>query len=114
MSTDTIDSAVELSTGDALLIIDIQRDFLPGGALAITRGDTVVPVLNRYATAFHSRHLPVFATRDWHPADHCSFHKSGGPWPPHCRKADVAGRKASLSHTRPQWGDAGRSDCASP
>ncbi|MCH8932847.1 MAG: isochorismatase family protein, partial [Nitrospinae bacterium] len=70
--------------GDALLIVDVQNDFLPGGSLAVPQGDDVVPVLNRYAALFRARHLPVFASRDWHPADHCSFAEQGGPWPPHC------------------------------
>lgn len=68
--------------GDALLIVDVQNDFLPGGSLAVPRGDEVVPVLNRYLRAFAA--LPVYATRDWHPARHCSFREQGGPWPPHC------------------------------
>jgi nicotinate phosphoribosyltransferase len=69
---------------DALLIVDAQNDFLPGGRLAVPQGDDVVPVLNRYSTAFRTRHLPIFASRDWHPANHCSFTEQGGPWPPHC------------------------------
>src|SRR5574337_986891 len=68
--------------GDALLIVDVQNDFLPGGSLAVPRGDEVVLVLNRYLRAFQN--LPVYATRDWHPARHCSFKAQGGPWPPHC------------------------------
>jgi nicotinamidase/pyrazinamidase len=70
--------------GDALIVVDVQNDFLPGGALAVPDGDAVVPVLNRYIDLFETRGLPVFATRDWHPADHCSFAAQGGPWPPHC------------------------------
>jgi nicotinamidase/pyrazinamidase len=70
--------------GDALIIVDVQNDFLPGGSLAVPRGDEVVPALNRYLALFQSRGLPVFATRDWHPEDHCSFKPQGGPWPPHC------------------------------
>jgi hypothetical protein len=73
-----------LQDGDALLIVDVQRDFLPGGALAVPDGDAVVPALSECARAFAERHLPVFASRDWHPADHCSFREHGGPWPPHC------------------------------
>lgn len=68
--------------GDALLIVDVQNDFLPGGSLAVPRGEEVVPVLNRYLKIFAA--LPVYATRDWHPAQHCSFRAQGGPWPPHC------------------------------
>lgn len=76
--------AAELREGDALIIVDVQRDFLPGGSLAVAEGDAVVPVLNRVIDAFVQRGLPVFATRDWHPTDHCSFRAQGGPWPPHC------------------------------
>ena len=68
----------------ALLIVDVQRDFLPGGALAVPLGDEVVPVLSRVAAAFAAANRPVIASRDWHPADHCSFAAQGGPWPPHC------------------------------
>jgi len=74
----------ELKEHDALVIVDVQKDFLPGGALAVPRGDEVVPLLNRYIEKFRSCSLPVFATRDWHPPDHCSFQSRGGPWPPHC------------------------------
>lgn len=70
--------------GDALLLVDVQADFLPGGSLAVPRGDEVVPVLNRYIALFRQAGLPVVATRDWHPPDHCSFRARGGPWPPHC------------------------------
>ncbi len=70
--------------GDALLIVDVQNDFLPGGSLAVPRGDKVVPVLNRYIGEFLAHDLPVYATRDWHPERHCSFRAQGGPWPPHC------------------------------
>ena len=70
--------------GDALLIVDVQNDFLPGGSLAVPRGDEVVTVLNRYLDIFAMQNLPVYATRDWHPEHHCSFRAQGGPWPPHC------------------------------
>jgi nicotinamidase/pyrazinamidase len=70
--------------GDALLLVDVQRDFLPGGALAVPGGERVLAPLARGVAAFVARALPVFASRDWHPADHCSFAAAGGPWPPHC------------------------------
>jgi nicotinamidase/pyrazinamidase len=73
-----------LQAGDALVVVDVQRDFLPGGALGVPEGDRVAPVLNRYIARFRARGLPIVFTRDWHPADHCSFHAQGGPWPPHC------------------------------
>ncbi len=75
---------ISISSGDALIVVDVQNDFLPGGSLAVPRGDEVVPVLNRYLAAFTARELLIYATRDWHPADHCSFKARGGPWPPHC------------------------------
>lgn len=70
--------------GDALIIVDVQRDFLPGGSLAVPEGDRVVTVLSRCAALFARLGLPVVATRDWHPAGHVSFRARGGPWPPHC------------------------------
>jgi nicotinamidase/pyrazinamidase len=70
--------------GDALVLVDVQRDFLPGGALGVPGGDAVVPALNAYIETFSRLGLPLFATRDWHPPQHCSFHAQGGPWPPHC------------------------------
>ncbi len=75
---------ISLDTGDALLIVDVQNDFLPGGSLAVPHGDTIVPVLNDYIQHFTTRGLPVYASRDWHPPAHCSFIDQGGPWPAHC------------------------------
>jgi len=77
-------SLIRIAAGDGLVVVDVQNDFLPGGALAVPGGDRVVPVLNRYLALFNERSLPIFATRDWHPANHCSFQDHGGPWPPHC------------------------------
>jgi nicotinamidase/pyrazinamidase len=73
-----------MAEGDALLIIDVQNDFCPGGALAVPEGDEVVPVLNRYIEVFRERGLPVYASRDWHPEETDHFESGGGPWPPHC------------------------------
>lgn len=69
---------------DALVIVDVQNDFCPGGALAVPEGDRVVPVLNRYAEQFARHGAPVFASRDWHPARTRHFQAGGGAWPPHC------------------------------
>ncbi len=69
---------------DALLITDIQIDFLPGGALPVAGGDEIIPVLNEYARRFEAVKAHVFASRDWHPPNHISFKAQGGPWPPHC------------------------------
>ena len=82
---------LSLHVSDALIAVDVQNDFLPGGSLAVAQGDEVVPILNDYIHRFASKGLPVFATRDWHPADHCSFRERGGPWPSHC----IAGTKGA-------------------
>lgn len=73
-----------LTQGDALVVTDVQRDFLPGGSLAVAGADEIIPRLNAYIASFDARHLPIFFTRDWHPSEHCSFVAAGGPWPPHC------------------------------
>jgi nicotinamidase/pyrazinamidase len=75
---------IEPSQGDALIIVDVQYDFLPGGALAVPESDQILPVLNKYIEIFEKRGLPIYMTRDWHPANHCSFKEYGGPWPSHC------------------------------
>lgn len=68
----------------ALIVTDIQNDFLPGGALAVPRSDEVIAILNRYIERFQKAGAVVVATRDWHPPRHSSFQAQGGPWPPHC------------------------------
>ncbi len=68
----------------ALLVVDVQNDFCPGGSLAVKHGDWVVPKLNRVIEAFQKARLPIFYTRDWHPRDHMSFKSQGGIWPVHC------------------------------
>jgi nicotinamidase/pyrazinamidase len=70
--------------GDALIVADVQNDFLPGGSLEVAHADEIVPLLNRYVRAAKRKMLPIFAIRDWHPANHCSFRSQGGSWPPHC------------------------------
>ncbi len=78
----------------ALLVVDVQNDFCPGGALAVPEGDRVIPVLNRLAVTFAAKGLPVYASRDWHPADTTHFRAFGGPWPEHC----VAGSAGAELH----------------
>jgi nicotinamidase/pyrazinamidase len=68
----------------ALLIVDVQNDFCPGGALAVAGGDEVVPVMNRYAEAFAAAGRLVIADRDYHPGRTTHFVQFGGAWPPHC------------------------------
>jgi len=67
----------------ALILVDIQNDFCPGGALAVSEGDQIVPAVNRLIPKFPL----VISTQDWHPANHISFKERGGPWPPHCVQA---------------------------
>lgn len=75
---------IRLQAGDALLVVDVQNDFLPGGALAVPEGDQIIPVLRDYLAKFESRGRPIYASRDWHPPNHCSFREQGGIWPVHC------------------------------
>jgi nicotinamidase/pyrazinamidase len=72
--------AVEITDADALIVVDVQNDFCPGGALAVPDGDAVVHVINGIAPIFSV----VFATQDYHPPGHSSFVEQGGPWPVHC------------------------------
>jgi nicotinamidase/pyrazinamidase len=97
-------TALSLNSGDALILVDVQNDFLPGGALAVPHGDEVVPVLNRYLALLRRHGLPVYASRDWHPIRHCSFTAQGGPWPPHC----VAGSDGAAFSADLALGDAAR------
>lgn len=83
---------IKLLKSDALIIVDVQKDFCPGGSLAVPSGDEIVPVLNEYIEIFNKSSLQIFATRDWHPVNHISFKAYGGPWPPHCIK-DTQGAK---------------------
>jgi nicotinamidase/pyrazinamidase len=78
----------------ALLVVDMQIDFCPGGSLAVPGGDAIIPVINRYIELFRSRGLPVIATRDWHHPVTRHFREFGGLWPPHC----VQGSAGALFH----------------
>ena len=75
---------ITLGLKTALVVVDVQNDFCPGGALPVPEGDTVIPVLNEYVKHFQAAGAPIIFTRDWHPPDHLSFKAQGGPWPPHC------------------------------
>ena len=74
----------------ALLVVDVQNDFTPRGALGVPQGDRIIPVLNKYIKLFSGKNLPVFASRDWHPKKTTHFKKFGGVWPVHCLQ-DSAG-----------------------
>jgi nicotinamidase/pyrazinamidase len=78
----------------ALLLVDLQRDFFPGGALGVKDADPLVPVVNELIRRFRGRDLPIILTRDWHTPSHVSFKERGGPWPPHC----VAGTDGASFH----------------
>ena len=73
-----------MKTKKALLIIDLQNDFCPGGALAVPEGDKIVSNLNQYIEIFSKNKLAIFASRDWHPKQTSHFKDQGGLWPPHC------------------------------
>lgn len=70
----------EIQPDDALVVVDVQHDFLPGGALGVAEGDRIFAPIAALAPKFPR----VYATRDWHPADHTSYAQYGGPWPVHC------------------------------
>ena len=75
---------INIGNHTALVVVDIQNDFCPGGALPVPDGDQVVPAINKYIQLFRSANAQIIYTRDWHPSDHSSFKTQGGPWPPHC------------------------------
>jgi nicotinamidase/pyrazinamidase len=68
----------------ALLVVDVQNDFCPGGSLPVQDGDRVVPVLNNFISRFEAEGQPIFFSRDWHPPRTTHFQAQGGPWPEHC------------------------------
>lgn len=84
-------------TKAALVITDFQRDFCPGGSLAVRGGDEIGEVINRLAPHFHV----VVATKDWHPPDHMSFQEQGGPWPVHCVQGTVGAQLHPSLDTAP-------------
>ncbi len=69
---------------EALIVVDMQRDFMPGGALPVPEGDKIIPKVNEYIRKFKEKGALIVATRDWHPPNHISFKEQGGPWPRHC------------------------------
>ncbi|HYX29941.1 MAG TPA: isochorismatase family protein [Pyrinomonadaceae bacterium] len=75
---------MENSSKKALIVVDVQNDFCPGGSLAVAHGDEVVAPLNKLIREFLDRNEPVFKTRDWHPAQTKHFAAYGGVWPLHC------------------------------
>ncbi len=72
--------SIAIAPDDALIVVDVQHDFMPGGALGVPEGERILAPINALVPRFGR----VYATRDWHPADHSSFAAAGGPWPVHC------------------------------
>lgn len=79
-------SPQKLGPKDSFVVVDVQVDFCPGGALPAPEGDRVVPVLNDWIAAAQRGGAKIVASRDWHPPGHCSFQEQGGAWPVHCVK----------------------------
>ena len=91
---------MKIASNDALLVVDVQNDFIPGGALSVVDGDQIIPEINRISKIFQKNNSAVILTQDWHPKDHQSFataHEGKNPfdpfqgpglgpvlWPPHC------------------------------
>lgn len=81
-------------TPAALLVVDVQRDFCPGGALPACTCEQILPAVNGYIRAAHAAAMPIYASRDWHPEVTTHFAPYGGEWPPHC----VQGSEGAAFH----------------
>jgi len=79
----------------ALLLVDLQNDFFPGGVLGVPEADGLIPLINTYIKHFSRQGWAILATRDWHPANHSSFTEQQGPWPVHC----VQGSRGAQFHS---------------
>ena len=77
---------------DALIVLDVQRDFCFGGALPIRGADEIVPVINHLIEEAADEGALIVASRDWHPKKHVSFHSRGGPWPEHCIQGEAGSK----------------------
>jgi len=87
--------AKPLGAKDALILVDVQRDFCPGGALPVPDGQAVVEPLNAWIARARQGAALVVASRDWHPRGHPSFKDAGGPWPTHCLQDTPGARFAA-------------------
>jgi len=85
-----------ITSSDTLVVVDMQHDFLPGGAFGVDEGDATIEGICELIQKFHNAGATVIATRDYHPKDHCSFDTHGGPFPPHC----IMGTRGSFLHPR--------------
>lgn len=86
---------------DAVLIIDVQKDYFHGGALEIDDADKIIPILNQWIETAFLKDIPVYLSRDWHPINHPSFKQYGGQWLPHCIQ-DTDGARFHPSLKRPE------------
>lgn len=86
----------EVASHSVLLVVDVQRDFCPGGALPAPTGERIVPAINAYLAEARALAMPIYASRDWHPAVTTHFKPYGGEWPPHC----VQGSPGAAFHPR--------------
>ena len=86
--------SVQPQPGDALLVVDMQNDFHAGGSLSVPDAEAIIAPVNSYLELFARAGLPIYASRDYHPADHTSFVANGGQWPAHC----VAGSNGAEFH----------------
>lgn len=77
-------TCTDMRRGDAMIVVDVQNDFCPGGALGVPDGDAIVEPINECIAEAEQAGALVVATGDLHPRDHVSFESRGGPWPPHC------------------------------
>ncbi len=84
-----------------LLLVHLQNDFCPGGALPVPEGDHVIPIANAWIRVFAGQGYGLVATRDWHPSNHCSFQEQGGPWPPHCVQGSLGAQLHPDLHMPP-------------
>ena len=91
-----INKRIEITKRDALIVVDVQKDFLSGGSLPVPKGEKILPFLNYYLKLFTKSEGKVFATRDWHPINHISFKKQSGIWPSHC----ISGTKGAEFHPK--------------
>ena len=94
---------MNLTANDALVIVDVQNDFCPGGVLAVATGEDVARTMTRVAAAFSNQGARVYATQDWHPDGHSSFMEQGGPWPPHCVQASHGAELHADLHLPDGW-----------
>ena len=76
--------SIQPEPDSALLVVDVQNDFCPGGSLGVRGGDAIVPLINEHVEAFRAAGRPIIATRDWHPSRTTHFVQYGGIWPEHC------------------------------